>query len=249
MIKVILSVFSVFLQLCIIPTAWLVYKKKLNFLNGVFLGTFLFLMSFGCSVYGTHLLSGYSIIDYTINTYFEGFIKAYESIPGISAGDIQMIKTLTEEVKGIYFTYMPTLIVTTNLILSYVILMICKGVLALFKKDISGFGKFCDLKMPKSAMFFAIISYLLFMVFGDERIGFAFLNFASIMYTLTAFCGLSIIDYGLRKKIKFSLLRAVIYIVVIGLLTLMGGLGTSLLTFAGMYDAFFDIRNRKRKTM
>ena len=249
MIMVILSVFPLLLQLCIIPTAWLVYKKKLKFLSGVFLGTFLFLVSFGCSVYGTHLMSGYSIIDYTVNTYFEGFVKAYESIPGVAEKDIQMIKTLAEEIKRIYFTYMPSLIVTINLVLSYVILMICKGALALLKKDVSGFGKFCHLKMPKSAMFLAIISYLLFMVFGSERVGYAFLNFASIMYTLTAFCGLSIIDYGLRKKISFSLLRAIIYIVVIGFLTLLGGLGTSLLTFAGMYDAFFDIRNRKRKAM
>ena len=243
MIGSILSIFSILLQLCIIPTAWLVYKKRFKFLNGVFLGTFLFLVSFGCSVYGTYMIYGYSPIDYMVNTYFDQVILSFSTMPGIASDEIQILNQITERLKEYYFTFMPTLVVTLGIVWSYVILMIFKGVLALLRKDVSGFGKFCDFKMPKSAVFFAIIAYLVSSAFSGERIGYALLNFSSIIFTLTAVCGLSIIDYGVRKKIRFSLLRVIIYIIVISVLTVFMGFGTNLLTFVGMFDAFFDIRN------
>ena len=149
MIGNILSFLSVLLNLCIIPTAWLIYKKKLKFLSGVFLGTFLFLVSFGCLVYGTHLLYGYSPIDYFVNTYFSEVTSMYNSMPGITEDQLQMISNIMAMLKEYYFTYMPSLVVSMSLGFSYVIIMIFKGVLALFKKDVSGFGKFCDFRMPK----------------------------------------------------------------------------------------------------
>ena len=243
MIGNILSVFSTLLVFCIIPTVWLVYKKKLAFLNGVFLGTFLFLVSFGCSVYGTYLIYGYSPIDYMVNGYFDEVTRAYNSISGITADEIQILNVIIEKLRVYYFTFMPTLVVTLGLAGSYVIFMIFKGAFALFRKDVSVFSKFCDFKMPKSAVFFAIIAYVISLALSGKQTGYAFLNFSSIIFTLTTVCGLSVIDYGVRKKIKFSVLRALIYILIISVLTVFMGMGTNLLTFVGMFDAFFDIRN------
>ena len=247
MIGNILSVFSILLNLCIIPTGWLVYKKKLKFLSGVFLGTFLFLVSFGCSVYGTHLVYGYSPIDHMINTYFDSIASVYGSIGGVTEDQLLAFNNINTALKEYYFTFMPSLVVTTALGCSYIIIMLFKGILALFKKDISNFDRFCDLRMPKSALFFAIIAHGLSFVFDSERLGYAFLNFGSIIFTLVAVCGLSVIDYGLRKKIRFSILRTFIYIIVFGILTLFMGIGTSLLTFIGMFDSFFNIREIKIK--
>ena len=70
MIITIVNVLSILLMLCVIPTVWLVYRKKIKFFNGVFLGTFLFLMSFGCVVYGFKIVNGYSPIDDFLNNFF-----------------------------------------------------------------------------------------------------------------------------------------------------------------------------------
>ena len=245
MIGNILSVFSILVELCIIPTAWLVYKKKLTFLNGVFLGTFLFLVSFGCSVFGTSVMYGYSPIDYAVNGIFDDIMAGYNAVSGISEDEIRAISNVIAMIKELYFTFMPTIVISLGLAWSYVILMVFKGVVALLRKDVSGFWKFCDFKMPKTAVFLAVAAYLLSMAFDAQQIGYAFLNFASIIFTLTSVCGLSVIDYGVRKKVKFSVLRALIYIIIFGVLTIFMGMGTGLLTFAGMFDSFFDIRNAK----
>lgn len=245
MIGNVLSIFSILLKLCIIPTGWLVYKKKLTFLNGVFLGTFLFLTSFGCSVFGTSLMYGYSPIDYAVNGLFDDILAGYNAVSGITQDELKTISTVIEMMKELYFTLMPTIVISFGMAWSYVILMICKGVLALMRKEVSGFSKFCDFKMPKTAIFLAIASYLLSMVFDTGKIGYAFLNFASIIFAVTSVCGLSVIDYGVRKKIKLSILRALIYIIAITVLTIFTGMGATILTIAGMFDSFFDIRNPK----
>lgn len=247
MIGNILSIFSILVELCIIPTVWLVYKKKLTFLNGVFLGTFLFLVSFGCSVFGTSVMYGYSPIDYAVNGIFDDIMAGYNTVSGISKDEIQAVSNIIAMVKELYFTLMPTIVITLGLVWAYVILMIFKGAFALFRKDVSGFWRFCDFKMPRTAIFLAVISYLLSIVFDAEQIGYAFLNFASIIFIITSVCGLSVIDYGVRKKIRISVLRALIYIIIFGVLTVFMGIGTSLLTFVGMFDSVFDIRNAKVK--
>ncbi len=247
MIGNILSIFSVLLLVCIIPTSWMIYKKKLTFLSGVFLGTFLFLVSFGCSVFGTSIMYGYSPIDYAVNVFFDNILAGYNALSGISEEELQIISSIITEGRNLYFTLMPAIVIILALVWSYVIIMIFKGVLALFRKDVSGFWRFCDFKMPKTAVLLAVFSYFLSGVFNGEQLGYAFLNFTSIMFTLTSLCGLSLIDYGLRKKVKISVLRAFVYIVIFGVLTIFMGIGTNLLTFVGMIDAFFDIRNAKAK--
>lgn len=248
MIVNILNIFSVLLWICIIPTAWMIYKKKLTFLNGMFLGTFLFLVSFGCSVFGTIIMYGYSPIDYMVNGIFDNILAGYNALSGVSKEEIQAISNIVTMVRELYFTLMPTIVIILGLAWSYVIIMIFKGAFALFRKDVSGFWRFCDFKMPKTAVFLSVISYLLSIAFDGEQIGYAFLNFSSIIFTLTSVCGLSLIDYGLRKKVKISVLRAFIYIIIFGGLAAIMGIGTSLLTFVGMVDSLFNIRNARAKT-
>lgn len=248
MISDLMNILSVLLMLCVIPTAWLVYKKKLTFFSGVFLGTFLFLMSFGCSVYGVYVMHGQSPLDAMINTMFDSITKAYTSTPGLAAEDLEMLSAVTAQLKNSYSILLPSIIVLSNLFWAYIILMISKGVLALFRKDVSGFAKFCDLKMPKMALFLAVISYFLSMVFKDRQVGYAFLNFSEIIFIVCSVCGLSVIDYAFRKKLKISLVRALIYIVAFFTLTLITGLGGSVLVFAGMLDSVFDFRKFSVKT-
>ena len=247
MISNILDLISILLMLCVLPTVWLVYKKKLNFLNGVFLGTFLFLVSSGCSMYAQSLLYGGSPADLIINNAFDTIMSAYSSVPGISEAEIQTMKQLTETLKEVYSILLPSVLVLGNLLWVYVIFMISKGILAVFRKDVSGFMKFSELKLPKTALFFSVLSYILSMIFKDNPISYAFFNFSVIIFMVSSVCGLSVLDYAFRKKIRFSLLRALVYVlafIVIGLFTGMTG---SLLVLIGITDTVFDFRKIKHK--
>lgn len=248
MISALMNILSVLLILCVIPTAWLVYKKKVTFFGGVFLGTFLFLMSFGCSVYGVYIMHGQSPLDAMINGIFDSITNAYTSTTGMAAEDLEMLNSVTAQLKNRYSILLPSLIVLSNLFWVYIILMISKGILALLRKDVSGFAKFCDLKMPKSAIFLAVVSYLLSMVFKNRQVGYAFINFSEIIFMVCSVCGLSVIDYAFRKKLRISFVRALIYIAAFFLLTVITGLGGSALVFVGMLDSVFDFRKISVRT-
>ncbi len=244
----ILDILSLLLILGIFPTAWLVYKKRIKFLNGVFIGTFLFLLSFGCPVYLTQLLYGYSPIDLMVNSTIDGLAESYNSLPGITADQSAKMGQLMDAFKNMYFVLMPTVVVISNLFWSYLLLVLSKGVFALFRKDVSGFGKFCDFKMSRSALVLGIVAYILSAIFDGHQISYGFMNFSSIIFIVTSFCGFSMIDFWLRKKVKYSVLRALIYIVGLGTLSLFMGIGTSLLLFVGIADASFDFRKGPSKT-
>lgn len=247
MIANILNILSMLLIFGIVPVALMVYKKKIKFLNGVFLGTFLLLISFACSVYVTQTLYGYNPIDYTINTVADSLVSAYEGAEGVTDAQISQMKQVTNVLRDMYFVLMPTVVVISYLLWAYLSLMLAKGIFALFRKDVSGFGKFCDLKMPSTATLLAIASYVLSMLFEDSRISYGFINFSLIIFIMTSFCGLSMIDFWLRKKIRLSIVRLVIYIVGFFALSMLMGIGASIILFVGIADASFDFRNGPKR--
>lgn len=238
MIITITNVLSVLLMLCVIPTVWLVYRKKIKFFNGVFLGTFLFLMSFVCSMYSVHIEYGYTPYDiFATNT--QRMIYAYSTTPGITSGQLQALKSAVAQLQNFYTTLLPALIVLANLLLVYMIFMISKGVFAIFKKDVSGFTKFCNLKMPGMAILLALLSYILSDIVNDTRLGYAFMNFAVIIFNVCTVCGMSAIDYAVRKKIRLSVVRFIIYVAVfIGF----GNFLSTILPFIGIVDGILNFR-------
>ncbi len=243
----ILDVLSMVLLFGIVPTSLLVYKKKIKFLNGVFTGAFLFLLSFGCSVFAAQLLYGYSPIDFAVTNTVDGFISVYESMPETSAEQVSQLKQIMDMVKELYFLLIPTIVVVSSLMWSYALLMLAKGIFAIFRRDVSGFSRLCDFKMPRSAILVGIAAYALSFVFKKYQISYAFANLVAIILAITTFCGFSMVDYWLRKKIRWSILRVPVYIVGFGLLSLLMGMGASILLFVGIADASFDLRNGVKK--
>ncbi len=240
------NVLSILLMLCIIPAVWMVYRKKMRFFTGVFLGTFLFLLSFVCSMYCIHIEYGYSPVDMVLGDSINQAVNAYSSIPGITAEDIQTISLNMEQLKQVYTVFFPTLLVLGNLMWVYIIFMVSKGIFAIFRKDVSGFEKFCSLKMSRMAVILSVISLILSRCVQNTQLSYAFANFSAIIFIVSAMCGLSVVDYAFRKKLKISVLRMVIYIVVIFSVSFVWG---SLLPAIGLIDAFLDFRKIRKKSI
>lgn len=238
MITGIVDVLSILFMLCLLPTVWLVYRKKIEFFKGVFLGTFLLLMSFVCSMYCINIEYGYTPVDiFTSNA--DRFLYIYSSMPEITSGELQQIKAVMAELKTFYTTLLPALLILGNLFMSYVIFMISKGIFALLRKDVSGFEKFCNIKMPGTAILLAGICYIISGIAKNSQMGYVFLNFTVIIFNVCTICGFSVVDYALRKKIRFSVLRLLIYI---ALLILFGSFVTSVIPFVGIADGILNFR-------
>ncbi len=241
MIANILDSLSLLLLISIVPIIWLVYKRKIRFVSGVFSGTFLFLMSFGISVYVFRLFYGINPIDSMVTAVSDSFTNTFKNIPDVTDGQIAELSRLVTTLKDAYYVLMPTLVVIALLLWSYLCHMAGKGIFALFRRDVSGFLRFCDLKMPKTAVLLAAVAYIISIFTDGGYLGYAFVNFSAIIFAVTSFCGLSMVDFWIRKKIRFSVLRFLIYILVFMFLNL----GFGIFFLVGMADAIFDLRKPK----
>ncbi len=240
MLETLLYILSIILRVGVIPVAVLIYKKKIPFLRGVFLSTLLFLMSFGCSVLSAKLVYGISIIDSTVNGAFNDFLLASETL--YTADEMDMVRAVVESVRSTYFALIPSILVCTCLAFSYAFIMICKGVLFVFKKDVSMFLKFSELKMSKLGVLFGVLAFAAFGLSINATLKYAFLNFAAILIFATGVCGLSVTDFMLRKKIRLGVVRFLIYTVIFTLMFFTMGFGISMFLIFGAWDALFDLR-------
>lgn len=244
MADTVLYILSIILKVAIVPVVVLIYKKKLTFLHGLFLGTLLFVASFGCEIFSLNISGGYSFIDSVINGAFDN-IKANLSMDnGLTAQQAAAVNMAVESTRNLYFTLLPSIILCTQLIGVYFWLMVSKGILALCKKDVSGFWRFCDFKMPKGSILMAALSFVLYVSMAGTRTGFAFLNITVILAFATFVCGISVLDFKLRNKIQNSFLRFLLYIAVSGFVF---GIGMWAVLIAGMIDAFFNLRVPRKK--
>ena len=244
MIITITNVLSVLLMLCVIPTVWLVYRKKIKFFSGVFLGTFLFLMSFVCSMYSIHI--EYGLTPYDIFSHnAQRILYAYSTAPGVTVEKLQAFKSAMTQLQNFYTKLLPALLVIATLFMSYVIFMISKGIFAIFKKDVSGFEKFCNLKMPGMAILLAFICYILSDTVNNVRLSYAFMNFTTIIFNVCTVCGLSAIDYAVRKKVKISIVRFIIYA---GVFLAFGNFVSTILPFIGIADGILNFRRIETKS-
>lgn len=239
-----LYIMSILLKIGIIPVSVLIYKKKINITKGTFLGAFLFIASFCVSVLYTNAVYGVSIIDSTVNTVFDEFLK---SVREVYTGDVvSAVESAVVTLKDMYFAMLPSIIVVTNLVSAYIAIMVVKLVLKLFKRDVLGFGNFSDFKMTKTGVLICVISFILSDVVKDQRIGYAFLNLSAIIMFVTAVCGLSYVDFKLKHKIRYFLPRWIVYAVAFLFLNAMMGFGTVLLIFIGSWDALFNLRKPRK---
>lgn len=244
MIGTVLYVLSILLKLGIIPAAVLIYKKKITFLQGLFVGTFLFLASFGCQVYSANITYGYSLIDSVVNGVFDDMLVAYSVSNGLAAEEAAFMQSIITSVRDMYFALFPCIVVCTNLMWAYVLLMLSKGLLALFKRDVSGFMRFCDFKMSRAGIFMGIVAYILSAAMDGSRVSLAFENLCAIIIFATFVCGFSVVDFKLRSRFRLSVVRFLIY-VFLGTFLMMG-IGPIVLVIIGVIDAFGDLRKPKK---
>lgn len=242
MLETLLYILSIILKVGVIPAALLIYKKKISFLGGVFLSTLLFLMSFGCNVLSANLVYGISIIDSTVNGAFNDFLIAAEAGGLYAAEEMDMVRAVVESVKSTYFALIPSILVCTYLVFSYVLIMMSKGILYICKKDVSMFLKFSELKMSKTGVLFGVLAVAATGLSINATFRYALLNFAVILIFATGVCGLSVTDFVLRKKVRFGAVRFLIYTFIFTLMFFTMGFGLSMFLIFGAWDALFDMR-------
>lgn len=244
MAEIFLYILSIILKVAVIPVAILIYKKKLTFLQGLFATALLFTASFVCEIFSVNIAGNYSYIDSVVNNSFDNIKNTYSVENGLTAQQAAGISEIVEYVRNLYFALFPSIVLIIQLIGAYFWLMVSKGILALCKKDVSGFWRFCDFKMPKGSIWMGVLCLCAYVAMANTRVGFAFLNITVILAFATFVCGVSVIDFKIRKRIQNSFIRFFLYIAASGFVL---GIGMWAVLIAGMIDAFFNLRVPRRR--
>lgn len=255
MLIILLFIVSIALFTVAFGAILLTFKNQIKFFSGVITTTAALVFSSIVSIFRSNLATGTDTVNAIIN---ETFARAKETIlamqleqlqrffANVSNENISIVResifSTLDMIKGIYTIMFPSILILNTLLISYVIYMMTKQVLGLLKKDIYRYPKFSQLKLSRSMSAMLIVSFILPLFISSPVANAAITNIIVIISGIAVACGMSFIDFKLRKKIRSAWFRLLIYISVVFLISFGVGPLITVLIFIAIADSYFDFR-------
>jgi len=150
---------------------------------------------------------------------------------------LEMRQTL-QIISKVLQSMLPFFYLSVSLFLVYVLFGITRFCLTKQKHEIDTMPHFYELWLPRSC---SVIFVILFLVsfFVDSPI---LTNVITFMFMIHVVCGVSVIDFYLRKKKILGILRVSIISVLLLISSFLGGIFTSILCCIGMTDRARELR-------
>ena len=231
----------------------LLAKSKNDFRMVIAGGTFVNLASFLIDFAILKFYHGINLGEELINKPVAQFFEAYNQI--LSATSINGAENMLEVMgdlqwymQQILATVVPSVLIILCAFFTYATFLI--GRKFIFKKYgivMENYPHFWQLQLSRSASVFLAILFVLTFFINSSPLSGAITNIIIISCALYFMCGLSVVDFFLRKRNIHWSLRIVIYVVgftvlgIIGIVIPIANISTILL-FAGVTDGMFDFR-------
>jgi hypothetical protein len=133
--------------------------------------------------------------------------------------------------------YMPSVVVISAMLNGYVVVRISGFVIKRAHLANVECTPFSLIKAPKNMSLAAILFYLVYVFMSSEsRLWPVFANLVFILYTIIGICGLSVVDFKFKNKIKSAPLRFLIYTAVLFLGGAFMNIISSVLIIIGILD-------------
>lgn len=145
----------------------------------------------------------------------------------------------------VFRLYLPSMIVISAAVLGYSVLRLSGFFVRITGAAEVNMVPFGMMKAPRSMSIAAVICYLIsFFASAETAFGAVVANGALVLEFLLAVCGISFIDYQLKKSIRFAALRWLIYFGVFAVLfvTMLFPMVSYGFVIVGMLDAGRDFR-------
>ncbi len=156
--------------------------------------------------------------------------------------DGEFISQLMDTLHNMVIAIVPSVLVLTSVIVGYVVMWsVCVRLRGL---NSSVTHSFSEIKIPRAMVIGMIISIVVYAFDIEETVSMVTLNIFVLMMYLCAFAGLSFVDYYLRKAIRITPLRLLIYS---GAVMFLSSFIILALTVAGIADSFVDFRKLKNR--
>lgn len=162
--------------------------------------------------------------------------------------DVTVIAEVLDEAlgtaKGLIMLYMPSLLIGISAVIGYLITAI--GIFMLSRLGVKNLGYTPFWAIDASRMMcFAAAALYLFSSFsnGTEVLSAGVKNLTALMLAYICVCGMSYVDFSVKKRIKSGYLRTLIYAGVFVFGYFLSGFVMYILTILGMIDGCFGLRH------
>ncbi|MBQ6998992.1 MAG: DUF2232 domain-containing protein [Clostridia bacterium] len=217
--------------------------------GGTFANLASFLIDFAVLKFRHNLDLGEELINKPVADFFEVYSQILSSA-NISGAEniIEVMGDLQWYMQQMLATVVPSVLIILCAFFAYVTFVI--GRKFIFKKHgvvMENYPHFWQLQLPRSASMALAVLFIVTFFMNSSPVAGAITNIIIILCALYMLCGLSVVDFFLRKKRFHWAIRIVIYVIAFTVLSVIGVLipvanAPSLLLFTGVIDGLFDFR-------
>ncbi len=142
--------------------------------------------------------------------------------------------------------YTPAVIIVISMFSGYIILRFSGFIINRTRLARVECIAFSEMRAPRSLATVAVIIYLVY-IFGTKGSGLwaVCANLVFVLYTILGVCGLSFVDFKLKKRIKAAPLRFALYVAVFVFGSMLMGIISNILIIIGILDSGRNFRGIK----
>ncbi|MDD3766719.1 MAG: DUF2232 domain-containing protein [Eubacteriales bacterium] len=247
MLPILFDALSILFIVAALSAVALVFTKKISFFGGVFVTTGALVAAAVTGMYSFKVIYGVDVVTAALDGFFKALEEALHAFSQENAGGFWGSLTLENLslLKEMYKAVFPSLLILNILFFSYAFYMVVKLVLKLFRVPVHAYPKFSQLYLKKSAAFMLAACYVIPFFVNNTVYAAVFSNIGIIIFGVASLCGLSIVDFHLRQKIRNSFFRLLVYTSAFFILASGFGIVMVCLGFTAIADSFFNFRNLK----
>ncbi len=242
----ILPIAPLLLYIVAIAAIVLCFTRKLPFFASLFLTTGSVVAAFMSNILYVKLAYQENMVKLVVNSSIDDMKTIVQELSGsgFNADMALAFSDSLEALKSLYLLLFPAIVICTLLILAYVIYYIIKIIVRAFKRDVSFIPSFSELKMGKVSAIALGVSLLGYLIGFSYEFSAAFINVTLCLAVVFAFCGLSLIDYILRMRVPYTLLRLLIYFGGYVIISIIAPYILYGLVILGVADSIFNLRRK-----
>ncbi len=231
-------------------------RKRKTFATIILSGSAVMLLGMGLQVVLLNAMGdGHGIADLVnqmLNSIKEEMTMIFSSMEGqlpVGGQEMQVaINQTIDTTREIIFLYLPAFMIGSSVVMSYLVFMIGAFILHRTRPVRIVYQPFWGIRAPKSMCYLVAVLFLITATSESDSLWMASIqNIQILLCAYLSVCGVSFVDYKLRKKISSGFLRAVIYGAVLFTGYLFMGILFQSMCILGILDGFLGYRIREER--
>ncbi len=229
--------------LCAYAAIYTLVRRR-EFFSGVWLCAAGYLLPSVMSIRAQATKAGATVAQFLTGDVIEVFKVQMEEIVKNSgiAVDGDLVSKIADTVQRVTMAIVPSVLVIVSVIIGYIVMWCVTARLRMIPGSVR--HSFSEIIIPRTMILFAIPTLVLYFVGLGDTVSAVTLNLFIIVMYLCFFSGLSFADFFLRKAIKATPIRVLVYI---GAFMFLSSIIVMVITVVGILDSFFDFRKLRNR--